>query len=105
MAKPVKIDTSLLRQLADELDAALTISQDIKQSGKPDKDTVKKFIVEMAKAAGLAGGVAQEATALIMDINQEVRAVQSPPPDYDSLKELLGLKAPGGYGGGGGSFN
>lgn len=102
MAKKVKIDTSLLRQLADELDVLLESCNSIRGEEKPDRETVKKYVVEMSKAAGLAAGVTQEATALIMDINHEIRSVQSPTDPMDSLEKLLGLKPPsGGYGGGG----
>lgn len=104
MSNKLKIDTTLLKKLVVELDNFLSSAQEIKESAsKLDKEASDKLIIELQKAAGLAAGAAQEATALIMDIGHEVKMFSAPDP-MDILSNAL-LKSKPPTGGFGGSFN
>lgn len=113
--KDVKVNLDLLKRYTTELDTLLKACSIIKERALAyDENSPREateFIMEMSKAVGLASGIAQEASALTMDIMQEVRLIQSPGGDkYDALDKLLGLpsstKSGGGKGGwGSGGFN
>lgn len=99
MSKANKIDLTLLKKLVGELENSLTTADGIRSA----EGDITEFVVELAKAAGLAAGVMQEAGMLIGDIQSQVMAVQSPSPTKsDFLEKLLGgLKGGGGPLGGG----
>lgn len=103
MSKKLKIDTTLLKKLVSELDILLASAQVIKDTAsKTDKESADQLVIELQKAAGIAAGAAQEATALIMDIGHEVKMFSAPDPMDILGNALLKTKPPGGFGG---SFN
>jgi hypothetical protein len=92
-----KVDLTLLKKLVGELEASLQSADNVLEN---DKNT---YFVEMAKAAGLAAGLMQEASLLIMDIYAVANTNQ---PNASQKNDLLlnspllgGLKG-GGFGGG-----
>jgi hypothetical protein len=85
MAK--KVDLTLVKKLIGELEASLEAADGIKTA----KGDVTDYIVELSKSAGLAAGVMQEASMLVMDVQAQAMAVQNPaPPKTDVLEKLLG---------------
>jgi hypothetical protein len=93
--KNLKVDLTLLKKLVAELETSLAASESIRGSKDP---SLNDFVVECSKAAGLAAGVMQESSMLILDIQSLVRASQSPAPKGggDFLDKLLGGMKPGG---------
>ena len=82
-----KIDLKLIKKLLGELEVSLESADGIKTA----KGDVTDYIVELSKSAGLAAGIMQEASMLVMDVQSQALAVQSPaPPKTDVLEKLLG---------------
>jgi|WetSurMetagenome_2_1015567.scaffolds.fasta_scaffold376461_2 hypothetical protein len=111
---PTKINLSLLKKFLSELETNLTVADTIRDSeGDP-----KEYLVEMAKASGLATSVMQEAQLIVGDIKTQMMKVQSPNP-VDYLAKFLegkgdplgdpfgpgGNGTPGTGGAGGGNAN
>jgi len=95
--KDAKIDLTLLKKLVGELEATLATADGIK--AEKTEENVSDYVVEMSKCAGLAAGVAEEATLLIADVRQAIRYNTSPAPKDDTLSSILGvLKGSGGSG-------
>ncbi len=91
-----KVNLSLLRELVEELETSIDMSY---ESFEEDEEGRRQFIIDMSKAAGLAGGIMQEAQLLVLDIQAEVRKVQVPAPKIsskggDGLLKILGLTPP-----------
>lgn len=88
------IDLKLIKQFVTDLETALQHANSIDRS-----TDLHTYIIEMAKASGLAAGAAQEATALVGDIYATIRSSQGPTSKslgMDYLEELLGpLKGSG----------
>jgi len=96
--KPVKLDRvslDILKKLVGELDASLDNSEKIRATADSE---MSDYIVEMAKAAGLAAGIMQESGYLINDIQVLVKNIQQPTPkNADILDKLMaGFKGTGG---------
>lgn len=89
-----KVNLTLLKKLVGELEASLTIADVCLDT---DKDT---YFVEMSKSAGLAAGLMQEASLIIMDIYSVANANQpnsSQKNEFLSNNPLFGMKG-GGFG-------
>lgn len=88
-----KVDLALMKKLVSELEASLTAADVILDT---DKDS---YFVEMSKSAGLAAGLMQEASLLIMDIYAVANANQPNPSQKNEFlnNPLFGLKG-GGFG-------
>lgn len=86
-----KVDLGLLKKLFGELEVSLTLADGIVET---DKDT---YFVEMSKSAGLAAGLMQEASLLIIDIYAVANANQPGGAKNDFLNNPLfgGLKGGG----------
>lgn len=103
MAKEYKVNLDLLKQLVGELEASLQTADGINKSGA--ESSKNDYIVELAKAAGLAAGVMTEAALVAADIQGVIYATSSgagagSKSATDYLEKILGpLK------GGGGSTN
>ena len=82
-----KVDLTLVKKLVSELESSLAAAEGIKTA----KGDVSDYIVELSKSAGLAAGIMQEASMLVMDVQAQALAVQAPaPPKNDMLDKLLG---------------
>lgn len=94
------IDLTLLDKFVAELRAGLAAAKAVQE--KPDGEP-HDYLVELAKASGLAASVMQEAGMLVGDIQQTMRKVQggAPSPGEDLLSQLF---PPGGSGPLGGPF-
>lgn len=95
MSKVAKIDLTVLKQLVGELENSLTTADSIKADSA---SKLSDFIVEMSKAAGLAMGIMQESSALVMDVQASIQMSQGPAPKEDGLKSLMNLLKGGGNG-------
>jgi hypothetical protein len=100
MAKPSKIDLELLKKLVGELEVSLQTADGIKSATEVNNTD---YVVEMSKAAGLAAGVMQEASLLILDIHGLVYSNQGT-ASKGSTDALLD-KILGPFGKGGGNTN
>jgi len=103
MAKNVKIDLTLLKKFVSELELNLTVADGIQVA----KGDVSDYLVEMAKSAGLALSISQEATMLVGDINKQMMKIQNPSAGGELLAKLFGGDVPPGggpLGGSGGGF-
>jgi len=88
-----KVDLTLLKKLVIELEASLTTAEGVVETDH------NGYFVEMSKGAGLAAGVMQEASMLIMDIYGVVQSKQGGVSVKESFfGDLLG-KFKGGIGG------
>jgi hypothetical protein len=87
--KTPKVDLTLLKRLVTELDSALENAEQI--AANKNEENVQDYVVEMAKATGIAAGVLQEATMLIGDINQLVRINTMSAGKEDPLGSLLSV--------------
>jgi hypothetical protein len=94
MAKINKVDLTLLKKLIGELEISLATADTIK-SGVATTNN-HDYIIEMAKAAGLAAGTMQEAALIVSDISVLTAGVQGPAAvkSGDFLDKLLGIKSP-----------
>lgn len=63
------VDLSLVKKLLSELELTLTTATDIRRS----QGDIQEYMVETAKATGLAMGIMREATMLVSDINLMVQ--------------------------------
>ena len=70
--------------MISELETVLSTAEAIKENGEFDK---ADYLVEMAKASGLAGGISQEGYLLVLDINASVK--ESPEPKKMMLKKIF----------------
>jgi hypothetical protein len=101
MAKNVKVDLTLLKKFVSELELNLTVADGIQVA----KGDVSDYLVEMAKSAGLALSISQEATMLVGDINKQMMKIQNPSAGGELLEKLFGGDVPpGGPLGGSGGF-
>lgn len=97
MSKVTKVDLSLLKQLVGELESFLATADGIKSDTETSNN---EYVVEMFKAAGLAAGIMQESSMLVMDIQMAVRSSQGPASKGgDPLDKILGVLKGGGFGG------
>lgn len=89
-----KVDLDTIKRLMAELEATLSIAENITTDVKADK---VEYVVEMNKATGLAAGIMMEAGLLMGDIQQLISGVTTPSgTKSDFLEKLLGgLKGPG----------
>lgn len=103
MAKASKIDLLLLKKLVGELETSIQTADGIKGDAEPNNTD---YVVEMSKAAGLAAGVMQEASLLILDIHGLVYSSQGLPGSKSTGGDALLDKILGSFGGkGGGNTN
>jgi hypothetical protein len=91
-----KVDLGLVKKLIGELEAALSLADGISET---DRNT---YFVEMSKSVGLAAGLMQEASLLIIDIYAVANANQ---PDNAQKVDLLNNPLFGLKGGGFGNTN
>lgn len=84
-----EVSLVLLKQLVSELESALETA---KKAKGPTEAEANQHVIEMAKASGIAAGIANEATMLILDIQAVAHASQAPMPKSELLNKLLGLK-------------
>lgn len=103
MAKASKIDLALLKKLVGELETSIQTADGIKSDATAD--TTTDYVVEMSKAAGLAAGVMQEASLLILDIHGLVYSSQGLPGSKGTGGDALLDKILGSFGKGGGNTN
>lgn len=84
-----KIDLSLLKEFVESMEASIAVAEDLQDSQTDQGKNVS--IIELSKAAGLAAGIMQEASLLIMDMQAAVRSLQVPPPPHadKSLNQIL----------------
>lgn len=86
-----EVNLSLLKDLVSNLETTMETYKGIDQ-----KTELNKYIVELAKAAGIAAGIMQEASALVGDFHSLVRISQGIGSkkgiDMTSLEDLFGLK-------------
>lgn len=83
-----EVNLSLLKDLVSNLESTVEASKSIDQ-----KADLNKYIVELAKAAGMAAGIMQEASALVGDFHALVKVSQGLGPkkaEMLSLDDLLG---------------
>jgi hypothetical protein len=93
MSNP-KVDLTLLKRLVAELEASLVAVDSVKNAVKADNVEV---YVEGSKAAGLAAGIMQEASLLVMDIYTLIGGGAAPKSKNDFIDKLMGgIKGPGG---------
>jgi hypothetical protein len=94
MSNP-KVDLTLLKRLVAELESALATVDTIKNSlSKVDNVELN---VEGSKAAGLAAGIMQESSLLVMDIYTLIGGGAAPKSKNDFIDKLMGgIKGPGG---------
>lgn len=78
-----KVDLALVKKLVEELEASINVAE---KSAESDKDT---YFIEMSKAAGLAAGLMQEASLLIIDIYAVANANQPSPQKADFLNNPI----------------
>ena len=102
MAKPIKIDLELLKKLVGELEVSLQTADGMKSATEVNGTD---YVVEMSKAAGLAAGVMQEASLLILDIHGLVYSSQGLAGSKGSSTDALLDKILGPFGKGGGNTN
>jgi hypothetical protein len=90
----MKVDLTLLKRLVAELESALATVDTIKNSlSKVDNVELN---VEGSKAAGLAAGIMQESSLLVMDIYTLIGG-SAPKSKNDFIDKLMGgIKGPGG---------
>jgi len=102
MSKNVKIDLKLLKKFVSELELNLSVADGIHVA----KGDVSDYLVELAKSAGLALSISQEATMLVGDINKQMMKIQNPSAGGELLEKLFGGSdiPPGGGPLGGGGF-
>ncbi len=92
MAKTNKVDLTLLKKLVGELEISLQAAEE----EKVDQDH-NEYVVEMSKAAGLAAGVMQESSLLIMDIHGLIYgSTTNASTKNDLLDKILGPLKGGG---------
>lgn len=85
-----KVNLDLLKKLVGELESSLQNSEAVKSDNN-------EYVVELSKAAGLAAGVMQEASLLVLDIHALTQL--SPGKSKESVASIIDtLKAlkPGG---------
>jgi len=75
MSVKPEVNLDILRELVKQLEDALDKTRVADKS-----DKMVDFIVEAAKAAGLASAIAQEATYLVVDIAQVAKNKQASQP-------------------------
>lgn len=96
MAKNTKkynqADLTLLKKLVAELESMLDSSEAYLHSENVDNN---QYVLEMSKTGGVAAGIVQEATMLLGDIAQMVRASQQLPAKNDLESLLKSFKTPG----------
>jgi len=86
-----KVDLTLVKKLVSELEASLTAADVILDTDK------NAYFVEMSKSAGLAAGLMQEASLLIMDIYAVANTNQPNPAQKNEFlnNPLFGIKGSG----------
>lgn len=82
MSKVNKVNLDLLKKLVGELESSLNTAEGVKSDHN-------EYVVELSKAAGLAAGVMQEASFLVLDIHSMTQ--QAP-----AKSSLLDILKPGG---------
>lgn len=88
-----KVDLTLVKKLIGELEISINIAEKVAES---DKDT---YFIEMSKSAGLAAGVMQEASLLIIDIYAVANSNQPSTQKAEFLNNpLFGTIKGGGFG-------
>lgn len=91
MSKP-KVDISLLKRLVAELESSLSVMESIQTDVNTDNN---EFVVEASKAGGLAAGIMQEATVVLVKIHTVIDGTQNAPATQDFLSKILGPLKPG----------
>lgn len=86
MLKNVKVDLTLLKKFIAELELNLSVADGIHAT----KGNVNDYLVEMAKSAGLAVSVSQEANMVVGDIHKQMMKIQSPSASGELLEKLFG---------------
>jgi hypothetical protein len=98
MSNTGNINLTLLKKFVSELENSLSAAEAVRASPSGDS---QDYLVEMAKASGLAVSASQEATMLLGDIHAKMMQIQSPSASKNSLLEKLFGGPPGGATGGG----
>lgn len=84
--KATKVNLDLLKKLVNELESALTLSNNIKDSKAGDvSQYMSEYVVEMSKASGLAAGVMTEASLIVTDIQALIFKASGGSPTLDKL--------------------
>lgn len=94
--KDLKVNLVLLKKLVAELEVNITAAEEVMEKKEDPTD----YVVEMSKCAGLAFGVAQEASMLVGDIKNAIKlntasAIQGE-AGGDLLSDLFNLGKPDG---------
>lgn len=97
-----KVDLGLLKKLVGELESSLQTADSLKNAATDSNKN--DYVVEMAKASGLAVGVMTEASMLVMDIQSVMQSVQGMAAGKSSTSDIL-EKILGPLKGGGGTSN
>lgn len=98
MSKESKVDLTLLKKFVSELENGLLAADTARAS---ESDMVE-YLVELAKANGIAAAVMQEAAMLVGDIQNQMMKIQNPTSSKNDLIEKLLGSAKGGPLGGSG---
>ena len=85
-----KVDISLLKRLVAELESSLAIVEVMQTDINADYN---EFVVEAAKASGLAAGIMQEATIVLVKIHDVIDG-QTAEVSQDFLTKILGPLKP-----------
>ncbi len=79
-----KINLSLLKECVEALELSLSAAKDLENVRTEQEKNA--LIIELSKAAGVAAGIMQEASLLVMDIQAIARSLQvSAPSDSDKI--------------------
>lgn len=98
MSKESKVDLTLLKKFVGELESGLQVADGIRTS----EGDMAEYLVELAKANGIAAAVMQEAAMLVGDIQNQMMKIQNPTSSKnDFIEKLLGSAKGGGPLGGG----
>lgn len=89
--KEAKVSLVLVKKLIGELEVVLDKANGLSET--KETSDVNEYIVELAKASGVAAAVAQEATLLVGDIKHLIKVHSTPSASAkdDELAALLGL--------------
>lgn len=87
--KASRVNLSLLKRLVSELETTLISVDELKPVA--EENATNEAIVELSKAVGIADGIVQEASLLMMDIKVVVRSHSSGSlTKNDLLEKILG---------------
>jgi hypothetical protein len=100
MSKKNKIDLTLLQRLQNELEQCVKQAETL-EAGSPD------CVVALSKASGLAAGITQEASLLMLDIFGVMKGAAPPlsSSEKDLFEQMMGVAKGSVPGSGSGNIN